>query len=89
MPADVKNRRLQEIIALQNRLSLESNNRDVNKVFDVMIEGRARRSAQQVIGRTQQNKAVVLDAAPDLKVGSIVRVKITSASQATLFGERV
>ncbi|MBP5419198.1 MAG: tRNA (N6-isopentenyl adenosine(37)-C2)-methylthiotransferase MiaB [Bacteroidales bacterium] len=89
VPADVKNRRLQEIIALQNRLSLESNNRDVNKVFDVMIEGRARRSAEQVIGRTQQNKAVVLAAAPDLKVGSIVKVKITSASQATLFGERV
>ena len=89
VPPEVKNRRLQEIIALQNRLSLESNQRDINKVFDVMIEGRARRSSEQVIGRNQQNKAVVLATAPDLKPGTLVKVKITSASQATLLGERV
>ena len=89
VPPEVKNRRLQEIIALQNRLSLESNQRDINKVFDVMIEGRARRSSEQVIGRNQQNKAVVLAAVPDLKPGTLVKVKITSASQATLLGERV
>lgn len=88
VPDDVKGRRLNEIIALQNELSVESNRRDVGKEFTILVEGESKRSAEQLCGRTSQNKMVVFDCG-DHKAGDYVRVRITGSSSATLFGEEI
>ncbi len=88
VPEDVKIDRLNRMIALQNELSLASNRRDIGKEFDVLVEGVAKRSKDQMVGRTQQNKTVVFPRA-DAKVGSTVRVRILDASSATLIGQIV
>ncbi len=81
-----KVRRLQGMIDLQNRLSEESNLRDVGKVFEVLIEGFSKRSHEQLFGRTSQNKVVIFDK-KNYRVGQFVNVRITRATSATLFGE--
>ena len=88
IPEEVKIRRLNEIIALQNQLSAESNAKDVGKVFEVMVEGVSKRSKDQLFGRTQQNKVVIFDRG-NHRVGDFVNVKILSSSSATLIGEEV
>lgn len=92
LPDDVaeeeKVRRLQEMIDLQNQLSDASNQRDIGKTFDVLIEGFSKRSREQLFGRTGQNKVVIFDKR-DYKVGQTIPVKITHASSATLFGNPV
>ena len=88
VPEEVKVRRLQEMIDLQNKLSEESNLRDIGKVFEVLIEGYSRRSREQLFGRTSQNKVVIFDK-KNFHVGQFIRVKIQRASSATLFGEPV
>ncbi|MDE7407909.1 MAG: tRNA (N6-isopentenyl adenosine(37)-C2)-methylthiotransferase MiaB [Muribaculaceae bacterium] len=85
VPEDVKIDRLNRMIALQNELSLESNRRDIGKTFDVLVEGVSKRSKDQWVGRTQQNKAVVFPRGC-YRVGDMVRVVITDASSATLIG---
>ena len=85
---EVKGRRLNEIIALQNELSVESNKRDVGKEFTILVEGESKRSPEQLCGRTSQNKMVVFDRG-DHKAGDYVRVRITGSSSATLFGEEI
>lgn len=85
---EVKGRRLNEIIALQNELSVESNKRDVGKEFTILVEGESKRSSEQLCGRTSQNKMVVFDRG-DHKAGDYVRVRITGSSSATLFGEEI
>ncbi len=85
---DVKIRRLNEIIELQNRLSAQSNKKDIGKTFEVLVEGVSKRSKDQLFGRTQQNKVVVFDRAGH-KIGDFVNVRITDASSATLKGEAV
>lgn len=88
VPEGVKLRRLQEAIDLQLELSLESNRRDIGKEFEVLVEGRSKRSAGQMFGRTSQNKVVLFDR-NDEKTGDYVTVKIHDVTAATLFGERV
>lgn len=88
VPDEVKGRRLNEIIALQNELSVESNRRDVGKEFIILVEGESKRSPEQLCGRTSQNKMVVFDRG-DHKAGDYVRVRITGSSSATLFGEEI
>lgn len=88
IPDDVKTARLTEIINLQNRLSAESNRRDVGKEFEVLVEGTSKRREDQLFGRTSQNKVVVFDRG-DHKVGDYVRCRITGCSSATLFGEEI
>ena len=88
IPDEVKTARLTEIINLQNRLSEQSNKRDVGKEFEVLVEGLSKRSDKQLFGRTSQNKVVVFDRG-DHKVGDYVRVKVTGCSSATLFGEEI
>lgn len=83
---DVKTARLTEIINLQNRLSLESNRRDVGKIFDVLVEGPSRRSDEKLFGRTSQNKVVVFDKGA-YHSGDYVRIRITGCTSATLLGE--
>ena len=88
IPEDVKTARLTEIINLQNRLSEQSNQRDVGKEFEVLVEGTSKRREDQLFGRTSQNKVVVFDRG-DHKVGDYVRCRITGCSSATLFGEEI
>ncbi len=83
-----KVRRLQGMIDLQNQLSEESNLRDVGKEFEVLVEGFSKRSREQLFGRTSQNKVVIFDK-KNYKVGQFVKVRITRASSATLFGETI
>lgn len=88
IPEEVKIARLNEIIALQNRLSLESNNRCIGNIYEVLAEGTSKRSKDQLVGRTEQNRVVVFDRGRH-KAGDYVRVKITGAGAATLKGEAV
>lgn len=85
---EVKIARLNEMIALQNEMSMISNERDVNKVFEVLVEGPSKRSREQLCGRTPQNKMVVFPKGGH-KVGDFVKVKIMSSTSATLIGELV
>lgn len=85
IPEEVKVRRLNELIALQNQLSAESYKKDIGKTFEVLVEGVSKRSRDQLFGRTQQYKVVVFDRA-NHKVGDFVNVRITEATSATLKG---
>jgi tRNA-2-methylthio-N6-dimethylallyladenosine synthase len=78
--------RLNELIDLQNRLSGESNARDLGKEFEVLAEGFSKRSREQLFGRTQQNKVVVFPKG-NVRVGDFVRVKVVDFTTATLLGE--
>lgn len=86
VPPEVKTRRLNEIIELQNRLSLESNQKALGKTFDVLIEGISKRSDQQLIGRTPQNKVCVFDAEGHT-IGDYAKVRIHSCTSATLMAK--
>ena len=85
VPEDVKVRRLNELIALQNELSAESNHRCVGRTYDVLLEGVSKRSREQLYGRTEQNKVVIVDR-NNLHIGQTVSVRITESSSATLKG---
>lgn len=88
VPEDVKIRRLNELIATQLELSNASNLKDIGKEFEVLIEGYSKRSHDDFFGRTSQNKVVIFPKSGK-KIGDIVRVKVTSATAATLIGELV
>ncbi|MBQ3522019.1 MAG: MiaB/RimO family radical SAM methylthiotransferase, partial [Bacteroidales bacterium] len=88
VPLAEKTRRLNEIIELQNTLSLASNQKTLGKVYQVLIEGISKRSDEQLVGRTPQNKACVFDA-KGYKIGDYVNVKIISCTSATLIAEIV
>lgn len=88
VPEKEKVRRLNEMIALQGELSLESNKRDIGGVFEVMIEGYSKRSREKFCGRTSQNKMCVFDKGGH-KIGDFVKVRIVEATGATLMGELV
>ncbi|MDD6942650.1 MAG: tRNA (N6-isopentenyl adenosine(37)-C2)-methylthiotransferase MiaB [Muribaculaceae bacterium] len=87
VPEEVKIERLNRMIALQNELSLESNRRDIGKTFEVLVEGRSKRSAEEYFGRTTQNKVVVF-ARGNTRPGDFIKVRIVDASSATLRGEQ-
>ncbi len=88
VPAEIKNRRLREIIDLQNRLSAESNARDVGRTFEVLVESRSRKSASDLMGRSHQNKAVVFPAGKH-RIGEVVNVQIDRSTAATLIGHEI
>ena len=83
-----KVRRLNEIIALQNQLSLESNKRDIGKTFEILVEGYSKRSHEDMYGRTSQYKTVIIPR-KGRHIGEFVNVRILSCSAATLIGEVV
>ncbi|PKO97179.1 MAG: tRNA (N6-isopentenyl adenosine(37)-C2)-methylthiotransferase MiaB [Bacteroidetes bacterium HGW-Bacteroidetes-7] len=85
VPHEIKNRRLNEIIALQNELSHISNMQDMDKIVEVLVEGTSKRSTAELVGRTSQNKICVFPAG-EHKVGDYVKVKVTSYTSATLKG---
>ncbi len=86
IPLDVKTRRLNELIELQNRLSLESNRKDVGKVFEVLVEGPSKKDPSELCGRTGSNKMCVwADTAH--KAGDYVKVRVKDCTQATMLCE--
>jgi tRNA-2-methylthio-N6-dimethylallyladenosine synthase len=89
VPEEVKKRRLNEIVDLQNSLSLQSNRKDVGRTFRVLIEGDSRRSGDHWMGRNSQNKVVVFpkDSVPGSGKGEYVDVEVTDCTQATLLGK--
>ena len=90
IPLEVKKRRLQEIVELQNRLSQESNKRDIGKIFKVLIEGDSKKSDKDWMGRSSQNKVVVFPKENfELKKGDYVDVMVNDCTQATLLGKIV
>lgn len=85
---DVKIRRLNELIALQNEMSAKRNEECIGKEYDILIEGVSKRSRDQLFGRTEQNKVVIIDRG-NHHVGETVRARITESSSATLKGVEV
>ena len=83
---DTKLRRLNEIIELQNKLSLESNKNDIDKTFKILVEGTSKRSEERLFGRNSQNKVIIFEANKNL-IGKYVNVTVTDFTQATLLGE--
>lgn len=83
-----KIRRLNELISLQTQISAEQNKKDEGKVFEILIERFGKRDRNQLMGRTPQNKAVIM-AKGNHHIGEFVKVKITGSTSATLFGEEV
>ena len=86
VPEEEKIRRLNELIALQTEISALQNKKDEGKEFDVLLENFSKRSRDQLMGRTEQNKAVVVDKGSH-HIGETVRVRITGSTSATLLGE--
>jgi tRNA-2-methylthio-N6-dimethylallyladenosine synthase len=88
VPEDVKIRRLQGMIDLQNKLSEESNLRDVGKTFEALVEGFSKRSRDRLFGHTEHNKVVIFDKGSH-RIGDFVNVRIENATSATLFGKEI
>lgn len=88
VPEEVKQRRLEEVIELQHKHSLEINQQQIGKIEEVLIENVSRRSDNQLMGRTDRNHKVIFDR-KDAKVGDFVMVKITGCTSASLMGEIV
>ena len=86
VPTKVKTARLNEIIALQNEISLQQNQKYVGGVYEVLVEGTSKRGEDQLVGRTTHNKTCVFPACGH-KAGDFVKVKVLSCSSATLISE--
>jgi tRNA-2-methylthio-N6-dimethylallyladenosine synthase len=87
IPEETKKRRLKEIVELQNRLSHESNKKDIGKKFKVLIEGDSKKNDKEWKGRNSQNKVIVFPKEEfNLNKGDYVNVKVTDCTQATLLG---
>ena len=88
VPEEVKSERLERMIKLQNHLSLEGNKQDIGKIFEVLVEGTSKKSEEELVGRTPQNKVVVFPS-KGYKKGDFVQVKINRCTQTTLIGESI
>ncbi|MBR1446345.1 MAG: TRAM domain-containing protein, partial [Alloprevotella sp.] len=86
VPDEVKVRRLEELIATQNEISARRNRALVGCEVEVLIEGRSKRSAEQLYGRTEQNKVVVFPRG-EFHPGQYARLRVTSATSATLLAQ--
>lgn len=85
---EVKGRRLKEIIDLQLKMSLKSNEKEPGKEYEVLVEGVSKRSNSQLFGRNEQNKVVIFDK-KNHRIGEFVKVRIKSFTSATLFGDTI
>jgi tRNA-2-methylthio-N6-dimethylallyladenosine synthase len=88
VPDEIKTRRLQEVIELQTQLSLASNQQDIGKTFEVLVEGPSKKNEAEYFGRNSQNKVIVFPKG-NTKPGEYVWVKINQCTSATLIGEIV
>ena len=89
VPEEIKLRRLNEIIELQQKISYEINQQLINKEEIILVEGFSKKSEEFLSGRTDTNKVVVIPKKDNIKIGDYVRVKINRATSATLFGEAI
>jgi tRNA-2-methylthio-N6-dimethylallyladenosine synthase len=90
VPEEIKRKRLSEVVKLQNRLSLQSNKKDISKIFEVLIEGDSKKSDQDWMGRSSQNKVVIFSKANNnFSKGDHVLVKIDECTGATLIGKAI
>jgi tRNA-2-methylthio-N6-dimethylallyladenosine synthase len=89
VPEEVKKKRLSEVVALQNRLSKKSNYSDIGKTFRVLIEGNSKKSENDWMGRSSENKVLVFAKDGIADKGDYVTVKVTASTGGTLLGERV
>ena len=89
IPLEVKKRRLNEVIRVQNAISLKHNQKDIGKVFKVLIEGDSKKSDQDFKGRNSQNKMCVFPKQDGFKAGDYTWVKVESVSSATMKGQIV
>ncbi len=87
IPDQVKSRRLDEIIALQQNLSLQSNQQDIGKIFSVLVEGTSKRSDKKFMGRNSRNKVIVFPGI-NIQPGTYVNVMVTDCTAATLIGNK-
>ncbi len=87
IPLEVKKRRLNEIIRLQNQISYHHNKNDIGKIFEVLIEGNSKKSDKEFKGRNSQNKVIIFPKKDGLNKGDYVFVKVNDANSATLRGE--
>ena len=88
VPEEVKTARLNEIIALQNRLSLESNRREIGKTHRILIEGVSKKNGNELFGRAGNNKVCVFPAEGH-RTGEYVHVRVLSCTSATLISELI
>ena len=88
VPEDVKQRRLEEIIELQNQHSKASNEQEIGRVHTVLVEGTSKKSDEQLFGRTDTNKGVVFDR-EDYEKGDYVKVRIEDCTSSTLLGTAI
>ncbi len=88
VPEEVKSRRLQEIIDLQNEISMKSNQKEIGKTYEILVEGISKKSREQFYGRNSQNKVIVFDR-KDCRIGQYAKVKVNKVTKATLLGELV
>jgi len=85
---ETKKRRLSEVIDVQQKLSLESNQKDIGKIFEVLVEGVSKKSNERYYGRNSQNKVIVFSKG-DSNIKDYINVKVTSCTSATLLGKIV
>jgi tRNA-2-methylthio-N6-dimethylallyladenosine synthase len=90
--AEIKKRRLEEIIDLQRKISIKVNSSLIGKTMEVLIESVSKKSPDFLMGRTDCNKSTIVSKIPqknckELKIGEFVNLKIFKANSATLFGE--
>lgn len=83
-----KTRRLEEIIDVQREVSLKSNQKDIGKTFEILIEGESKRDNTKLFGRNSQNKVIIVDKG-NHKLGEYLNVKVNNCTSATLFGEEI
>ncbi len=86
VPEETKQRRLSEIITLQNEITKKNNQNEIGKTYEVLVEGFSKRSREQLFGRTSQNKVVIFPR-EGRHIGEFINVRILSATSATLIGE--
>lgn len=86
VPEAIKLSRLQEVVDLQNKLSKESNQKDLGKIVEVLIEGYSKKSRNQLFGKSSENKVVVFNK-ENKKIGEYAKIRIKDATVATLLGE--
>jgi len=85
---EIKSKRLNDIIEMQQKLSLASNKKDIGKTFEMLVEGESRRSKDFLSGRSSQNKVIIFPR-KDFKIGDYVTVLVNKCTAATLIGEAI
>jgi tRNA-2-methylthio-N6-dimethylallyladenosine synthase len=89
VPADVKQRRLAQVIDLQRQITGEIHAAQIGRRERVLLEAPSRRSPDELLGRTDTFRSVIVPAGPRGKLGALVDVTIERANPATLFGSVV